>query len=137
MVDVCLTPTLLGAHLATKYLSPNGLVVFTGAAAVFKEPQPEMIGYSIAKTGVHSLALNLTHYFISHEMASKVVTILPETIDTEQNREAMPKSDFSKWSKPEQIGGLLRSWIDGHNVPNNGSFAVLKVKNGAVIPDFV
>lgn len=60
MFNVNIVPSLLGAHLATKYLSKNGLVIFTGAAAVFKEPQPEMIAYSIAKTGVHSLALNLT-----------------------------------------------------------------------------
>ncbi len=49
----------------------------------------------------------------------------------------MPKSDFVKWSKPEQIGELVKSWVDGLNVPNNGSFAVLKVKNGAVVPEFV
>ena len=66
-----------------------------------------------------------------------MVTILPETIDTQSNREGMPKADFTKWAKPEQIGGLLRSWVDGHNVPNNGSFAVLKVKNGAIVPEFV
>jgi hypothetical protein len=41
----------------------------------------------------------------------KVVTILPETIDTPTNRQAMPNSDFSKWSKPEQIGELLKSWV--------------------------
>ena len=36
MNDVCVVPSLLGAHLATKYLNPNGLVIFSGAAAVFK-----------------------------------------------------------------------------------------------------
>lgn len=60
MLEVNLMPSLLAAHLATKVLRDGGLVVFTGAAAVFKEPQPEMIAYSISKTGVHSLALNLT-----------------------------------------------------------------------------
>ena len=40
MLDMNLTPSLLGAHLATRYLDNNGLVVFTGAAAVFREPQP-------------------------------------------------------------------------------------------------
>jgi hypothetical protein len=60
MMNVCLYPSLLGAHLATKYLEDQGLVIFTGAAAVFKEPQPEMIAYSLAKTAVHSLALNLS-----------------------------------------------------------------------------
>ncbi len=33
----------------------------------------------------------------------RVITILPETIDTPQNREGMPKADFTKWSKPQQI----------------------------------
>lgn len=60
MFNVNLTPSLLAAHLATKHLAEYGLVVFTGAAAVFKEPQPDMIAYSMAKTGVHSVALNLT-----------------------------------------------------------------------------
>lgn len=36
MLDVNLIPSLLAAHLAHKYLADNGLVVFTGAAAVFK-----------------------------------------------------------------------------------------------------
>jgi len=60
MMNVCLYPSLLGAHLATHHLSHDGLVILTGAAAVFKEPQPEMIGYTLAKTAVHSLALNLS-----------------------------------------------------------------------------
>ena len=54
-----LYPSLLAAHLATKYLSPQGLVTFTGAAAVYKEPQPDMLAYSLAKTGVHYLATSL------------------------------------------------------------------------------
>jgi hypothetical protein len=40
----------------------------------------------------------------AHEFQGRVVTILPETIDTQTNREAMPNSDFSKWSSPDQIG---------------------------------
>lgn len=59
-MNVCVYPSLLGAHLATKHLSHDGLVILTGAASVFKEPQPEMIAYSLAKTAVHSLALNLS-----------------------------------------------------------------------------
>ena len=41
----------------------------------------------------------------------------------------MPNSDFTKWAKPIQIAQLIRSWVDGLNVPNSGSFALLKVKN--------
>lgn len=77
MLDMNLYPTLLAAHLATKHLSDKGLIVFTGAAAVFREPQPEMIGYAMAKTGVHSTALNLTEHFVKNQKASRVITILP------------------------------------------------------------
>jgi NAD(P)-dependent dehydrogenase (short-subunit alcohol dehydrogenase family) len=33
--------------------------------------------------------------------------ILPSIIDTEQNRKAMPKADFSKWPKPEDIARVI------------------------------
>jgi len=59
MNKVNLYPAMLAAHLSTKYLAPNGLVVFTGAAAVYKEPQPDMIAYALAKAGTHYLASHL------------------------------------------------------------------------------
>jgi NAD(P)-dependent dehydrogenase (short-subunit alcohol dehydrogenase family) len=34
-------------------------------------------------------------------------TILPSIIDTEANRKAMPKADFSKWPKPEGIARVI------------------------------
>jgi NAD(P)-dependent dehydrogenase (short-subunit alcohol dehydrogenase family) len=33
--------------------------------------------------------------------------VLPSVIDTEANRKAMPKSDFSKWPKPEDIARVI------------------------------
>lgn len=56
MQEVNLYPSLLAGHLATRHLTRGGLLVFTGAAAVYKEPQPDMIAYALAKAGVHSLA---------------------------------------------------------------------------------
>lgn len=76
MRDMNLLPCLLAAKLATTHLENQGLLVFTGAAAVFKEPQPEMLAYSIAKTGVHSLALNLSQSNVLPD-DSTVLTILP------------------------------------------------------------
>lgn len=40
MRDMNLLPCLYAGKLATTHLSDNGLLVFVGAAAVFKEPQP-------------------------------------------------------------------------------------------------
>jgi NAD(P)-dependent dehydrogenase (short-subunit alcohol dehydrogenase family) len=34
-------------------------------------------------------------------------TILPSIIDTEANRKAMPKADFAKWPKPEDIARVI------------------------------
>ena len=37
----------------------------------------------------------------------RVNTILPSIIDTEPNRRAMPKADFTKWPKPEEIARVV------------------------------
>lgn len=37
----------------------------------------------------------------------RVNTILPSIIDTEANRKAMPKADFSKWPKPRDIARVI------------------------------
>src|SRR5437016_8105977 len=34
-------------------------------------------------------------------------TVLPSIIDTEANRKAMPKADFAKWPKPEEIARVI------------------------------
>jgi NAD(P)-dependent dehydrogenase (short-subunit alcohol dehydrogenase family) len=37
----------------------------------------------------------------------RVNSILPSIIDTEPNRQAMPKADFAKWPKPEEIARVI------------------------------
>jgi NAD(P)-dependent dehydrogenase (short-subunit alcohol dehydrogenase family) len=37
----------------------------------------------------------------------RVNTVLPSIIDTEANRKAMPKADFSKWPKPDDIARVI------------------------------
>jgi len=37
----------------------------------------------------------------------RVNSILPNIIDTEANRKAMPAADFSKWPKPEEIARVI------------------------------
>ena len=36
-----------------------------------------------------------------------VNAVLPSTIDTEANRRASPRADFSKWVKPEEIARVI------------------------------
>jgi NAD(P)-dependent dehydrogenase (short-subunit alcohol dehydrogenase family) len=37
----------------------------------------------------------------------RVNSVLPSIIDTAANRKAMPKADFSKWPKPEEIAAVI------------------------------
>lgn len=74
MYDMNVTPSLLAAHMATKYLNKGGFLMLTGAAGVYKQPSPEMLSYSLAKNLVHSLAYNLAK---ESSIPGNVVTILP------------------------------------------------------------
>lgn len=58
----------------------------------------------------------------------RVNTILPSIIDTEANRKAMPKGDFAKWPKPQDIARVIlflcseeASVIHGAAVPVYGN----------------
>eukprot|EP01017_Pseudomicrothorax_dubius_P023455 TRINITY_DN2505_c0_g1_i2.p1 TRINITY_DN2505_c0_g1~~TRINITY_DN2505_c0_g1_i2.p1 ORF type:complete len:233 (+),score=47.83 TRINITY_DN2505_c0_g1_i2:108-806(+) len=125
MSQVNVVSSLLAAHLASELLVSNGLLVLTGAAGVFKEGHPAMIAYSLAKASVHTLARTLAK---SSELPSgtSVVTILPEVMDTPENRAAMPNEDFNKWVKTDKVAALLRQWAEGENRPSSGSFLQLK-----------
>src|SRR5260370_64970 len=57
----------------------------------------------------------------------RVNTILPSIIDTEANRGAMPKADFAKWPKPEDIAHVILFLCSDD----------AKVIHGAAIPVYV
>jgi NAD(P)-dependent dehydrogenase (short-subunit alcohol dehydrogenase family) len=49
----------------------------------------------------NSLAAELTGTSI------RANSVLPRIIDTPANRQAMPKADFAKWTKPQGIAELI------------------------------
>jgi NAD(P)-dependent dehydrogenase (short-subunit alcohol dehydrogenase family) len=56
----------------------------------------------------------------------RVNSVLPSIIDTEANRKAMPRADFSKWPKPEDIAHVI-VFLCGDGA---------KVIHGAAVPVF-
>jgi len=64
-----------------------------------------MIAYGLAK----SLIFRLAELMNGEAKGKNVVTnvVVPSTIDTPQNRSAMPDADFSKWVKPEDIANII------------------------------
>ena len=122
-------------HLSTKFLAPQGFLMFTGAAAVFEGPVNFAFGYAMSKAATHHLALQMAERTEIPE-SSTVVTILPQIIDTKANREAMPDMDKQDWQPPNKIADLIVGWANNTNRPENGSFAKLKFENNCIVPEF-
>ena len=64
-----------------------------------------MIAYGLGK----SLIFRLAELMNAEAKGTNVVTsvVVPSTIDTMQNRKAMPDADFSAWVKPETIASVI------------------------------
>lgn len=81
-----------------------GRIVTVGSRPAV-EPSPNNAAYSAAKAAVIAMTRSL-----ARELRGSGVTancILPSTVDTPQNREALPKGDPAKWVKPEEIGRVV------------------------------
>ncbi|OMJ26649.1 Dihydropteridine reductase [Smittium culicis] len=87
----------IGAKLASLYLKENGVAIFTGAQAAL-DGTPGMIGYGFAKAAVHQLVKSLAMDGSGLSNNSRVYCILPVTLDTQANRNAMPTADKSSWT---------------------------------------
>jgi NAD(P)-dependent dehydrogenase (short-subunit alcohol dehydrogenase family) len=64
-----------------------------------------MAAYSAAKSGVIRLTESLSAEL--KDAGINVNCVLPSTIDTPQNRQAMPKADFSRWVQPAAIADVI------------------------------
>jgi NAD(P)-dependent dehydrogenase (short-subunit alcohol dehydrogenase family) len=75
------------------------------AAAAGLAGRPKMAAYSASKAAV----IRLTESTSAEVKAEgiNVNCILPGTIDTPQNREAMPNANFAKWVQPESLADVI------------------------------
>jgi len=113
MMSVCLETAFAASHFAARRLSPNGLVVLSGAAAVLgNNPTPALYGYGATKAATHHIIGSLTQHL---EGNGKVVGILPTMIDTPGNRAGMPDADFSSWTKCEDFANQIVRWKLGQD----------------------
>jgi dihydropteridine reductase len=117
MMAMNLYSSMLSVHLAKKYLNSNSLLVLTGANSVKEGVHTWMIQYQLSKNSVHYLTDILTKTKNELPENTKLITILPDTIDTEINRKSMPDADFSKWTSPVQISEKIKYWADLKEYP--------------------
>jgi NAD(P)-dependent dehydrogenase (short-subunit alcohol dehydrogenase family) len=85
-------------------------------------PVGGMIAYSTSKAAVASITTSL-----GEELAPEAIwvnAVLPSTMDTPANRTGMPKADFSKWPKVDEVAATIAFLAS----PQNG------VTRGALVP---
>ncbi len=82
----------------------HGKIVSVGAGATLKGGA-KMGAYSAAKAAVVRLTESMAAELKSSHI--QVNSVLPGTIDTPDNRQAMPNADFDQWVKPEQIAQVI------------------------------
>ena len=123
MMDMNLNSTfqILRATVPLLRKTDAGRIIAIGSRAAL-EPGANVGAYSASKAAMVSLIRTVAVENQAAGMTANV--ILPGTMDTPSNRQAMPKADFSKWVRTETVAGLM-VWLArdaGNDV------------NGAVIP---
>ncbi|WOJ89760.1 SDR family oxidoreductase [Methylocapsa polymorpha] len=90
---------------ALPYLRASGGAIVNVAAAPAENAKAGMEAYAASKAGV----LRLTEGAADElkDAGVRVNAILPTIIDTPRNRSDMPKADFARWVKPDQIARTI------------------------------
>jgi NAD(P)-dependent dehydrogenase (short-subunit alcohol dehydrogenase family) len=99
----------------------NGRIIAIGSRAAL-EPGAGVGAYSASKAAMISLIKTVA--LENKDACLTANVILPATMDTPANRQAMPNQDFSRWIRPASVASLV-TWLaseEGKDV------------NGAVLP---
>jgi NAD(P)-dependent dehydrogenase (short-subunit alcohol dehydrogenase family) len=82
-----------------------GRIVTVSSGSILRGGGAGMAAYAVSKGAVRQLSEILADELKAYDI--HVHCILPGTMDTEANRRAMPKADFSKWVKTEEVASLI------------------------------
>lgn len=123
MFDLNLNSTfyLLRAAIPALRKTGNGRIIAIGSRAAL-EPGAGVGAYGASKAAMVSLIR--TGALENKDAGLTANVILPGTMDTPANRQAMSKADFSKWVQPATVASLIVWLADEAG----------KDVNGAVIP---
>lgn len=123
MIDTNLVSAFLCCREAVKAMKAGGRIVNVAARPAL-EPRTGsgMTAYTVSKAGVAALTVALAQEVVAQGIL--VNAVAPSTIDTPANRKDMPKADFSKWPKVEEIAATILFLASPEN----------RVTRGAIVP---
>ena len=86
-----------------------GRIVTVSSGSILRGGGASIAAYAVSKGAVRQLSEILADELKAYDI--HVHCILPGTMDTEANRLAMPKADFSKWVKTDEVARLVHFFL--------------------------
>ncbi len=111
--DRAMALNLKSAFLSCKAVAPamraakRGAIVSVSSEASLLGEE-DLFLYSASKSGVNRLTESLARELKAANV--RVNCVMPRIMDTPPNREAMPKENFAKWVKTDQVARIVR-WL--------------------------
>jgi NAD(P)-dependent dehydrogenase (short-subunit alcohol dehydrogenase family) len=109
--DLMMNLNLKSAFLISKYVipvmktsGPGGKIVHISSKTGLKSEGQDS-AYAASKSGLIRLVESIAQE--TKELGINVNCILPSVIDTEANRRAMPRADFSRWVKTDDLTNVV------------------------------
>ncbi len=99
--------------------SKSGGRIVNVASKVALVATPGLTAYAVSKAAVASLTVSL-----AEELAAEriwVNAVVPSTMDTPPNRQAMPNVDFTKWPKVTEVAGTIAFLASPQNAVTRGA----------------
>lgn len=118
MMDANLETAFAACRAALPHLLKTGGRIVTVASRTAQEGGANAAAYAVSKAGV--IALTRAIALENRDRGVRANCVLPATIDTPDNRAAMPKADFSKWTPPSAIAGLIAFLLSPRSAPLTG-----------------
>ncbi len=103
-----ITAVSMCAAVLPGMLQRRGGVIINVASRAAADAPAGLAAYSAAKAAVAVLTRSLQNEVVDEGI--RVNAIVPTTIDTPANREAMPDADFSAWTPPGEIAKVV-AWL--------------------------
>ena len=106
LYDINVRTTLNACRATIPYMlgARQGKIVNVASRAAF-QGSANYSAYAAAKTAVLRVTESMAGELKAHGLS--VNCVVPGTIDTPQNRAAMPTADFSTWVQPADLAGVI------------------------------